>query len=174
MRQTFRSITSKASYRCECDGCGKRATRYFTAEQTVNPYNKNDAGSVKSPDEIHEEVKAEAKRRASALEGSTFTCRTCAETPERNLLIRMADKPDQKFPDPEPRSRERDAMITLSERGHVERSVDRSPCCGCGRRLNKFLGWIVTQKGINRAAKFSEAQKSEARLSAHLEAGGVS
>ena len=39
---------------------GKRRKRQKTFEQTVNPFNRNADGSVKSHDQVREDVRAEA------------------------------------------------------------------------------------------------------------------
>ena len=41
--------------------CGKRVTRSVTLEQTINPFNKNAKGDLKSYHEIWTELEAEAK-----------------------------------------------------------------------------------------------------------------
>lgn len=43
-----------------CPNCGKRVTRSRTFEQTVNPFNRNPDGSVKSWGEVQEDVYREA------------------------------------------------------------------------------------------------------------------
>ena len=45
-----------------CPSCGKaKRKRAFTAEHTVNPFNKNADGSVKSPSEVSQGARADAK-----------------------------------------------------------------------------------------------------------------
>lgn len=44
----------------KCRTCGKRFTRSRTFTQTVNPYNKNADGQVKTRGEIYKELRDEA------------------------------------------------------------------------------------------------------------------
>jgi hypothetical protein len=44
----------------KCRNCGRRFTRSRTFTQTVNPWNKNADGEIKTRHEIYAELKAEA------------------------------------------------------------------------------------------------------------------
>ena len=46
----------------KCPVCGKRVVRKATFEHTVNPFNKNKDGNIKSDSEVRQDVNAEADR----------------------------------------------------------------------------------------------------------------
>lgn len=60
MRINFAVIKAYSTKRGKCK-CGKRLTRSKTFEHTVNPFNKNPDGSVKSRLEVYAAVTKEAK-----------------------------------------------------------------------------------------------------------------
>lgn len=45
-------VTTKRQHRGVCSECGKTTTRSRTFEQTVNPFNRNDDGSVRTRREV--------------------------------------------------------------------------------------------------------------------------
>jgi hypothetical protein len=47
--------------RGRCVACGKTAERSQTFQQTINPFNKNSDGAVKTRDDIWTEISAEAR-----------------------------------------------------------------------------------------------------------------
>lgn len=53
-------ITARASKSGVCPGCGKAATRSQTFGQTVNPFNRNPDGTVKTAAEVRASVNSEA------------------------------------------------------------------------------------------------------------------
>jgi hypothetical protein len=58
-RYTFDEIKRSHTVRAACTKCGKKRQRKFTADQTVNPYNRNEDGSVKTREEVARAVEAE-------------------------------------------------------------------------------------------------------------------
>lgn len=60
MIYTFDSVKLNVKKSGKCL-CGKRLTRSYTFEQTLNPFNKNDRGFPKTSAEIMTELKAEAE-----------------------------------------------------------------------------------------------------------------
>jgi hypothetical protein len=56
----FEKVQRRRSALGTCPGCGRFVQRRKTFEQTVNPFNRNADGSVKTRDEVSEAVKAEA------------------------------------------------------------------------------------------------------------------
>lgn len=56
----FREIKHQASKNLPCPGCGKRLRRQRTFIQTLNPFNKNAEGRVKTELEIVRELNATA------------------------------------------------------------------------------------------------------------------
>jgi hypothetical protein len=59
MRYVFREIGERRTRRFKCT-CGKSHQKTETFYQTLNPFNKNGDGSVKSSEQISLEVNAEA------------------------------------------------------------------------------------------------------------------
>jgi hypothetical protein len=59
-RITFDEVKYHAKKRGKCKICGKHRTRQQTFSQTLNPFNKNTDGSVKTRYQIMEENKKEA------------------------------------------------------------------------------------------------------------------
>lgn len=57
----FDRITARGFKRGRCAVCGKSAERSREFGQTVNPFNKNPDGTVKTAAEIRRDVNAEAK-----------------------------------------------------------------------------------------------------------------
>lgn len=94
---TFQGYKGEASYGCTCGDCGKALKRKVTIEHTVNPFNKNEDGSVKSSLDCHRSARAEAETRAKELEGAVVTCKACTEKPMRDLLLAMAAEPARFF-----------------------------------------------------------------------------
>jgi hypothetical protein len=57
---TFQEVKRSAKRTMKCRTCGKRFTRSQTFMQTINPFNKNADGDVKSYAEIWRELGVEA------------------------------------------------------------------------------------------------------------------
>lgn len=57
----YDSITARGFKRGQCAVCGKGAERSREFSQTLNPFNRNPDGSVKTALEIRREVNAAAK-----------------------------------------------------------------------------------------------------------------
>ena len=57
---TFRSVKMTRTASGPCPVCGKRVRRSRTFESTINPFNRNDDGTVKTAPEVREQVQAKA------------------------------------------------------------------------------------------------------------------
>lgn len=57
IRMTFEVVKVHATRRGQCSVCGRHCTRSYTAEGTINPFNKNEDGSVKTREEVREALK---------------------------------------------------------------------------------------------------------------------
>ena len=57
--------------------CGKTTVRRKTFECTVNPFNTNPDGSVKSPAEVREQAREKAMKWEVRPE--SYTCKTCQQ-----------------------------------------------------------------------------------------------
>lgn len=64
------AIYAEKSGKCRC---GKRRTRRKKFYQTLNPFNKNADGSVKTREQIHSELKREVEQ----WKGEPITCDDC-------------------------------------------------------------------------------------------------
>lgn len=69
----FEEIKQQARKRVPCDECGKKVSRQRTFSQTLNPFNKNADGEPKSPQEIDEELAAEAQAWQAKQDGELCT-----------------------------------------------------------------------------------------------------
>ncbi|USN15428.1 hypothetical protein KIKIMORA_02820 [Brevundimonas phage vB_BpoS-Kikimora] len=150
---TFRAYKGSASYTCTCRECGKVVKRTVSTEMTVNPFNKNEDGTVRTPAEVQHRAYAEAKEQAQKLEGTDTTCRECVETPRRELLLTMAAEPDRVFPKPE--KYWNSPMHYLADRKQVSEVHERCECqSDCCSGWKKSPGFRITKAGLERAAKF--------------------
>ncbi|TGW16887.1 hypothetical protein E4417_16820 [Stenotrophomonas maltophilia] len=63
-----------ATRNLQCErGCGRKTTRRHIFECTINPFNTNADGSVKS----EREVRAQAQAKADAWRPAPYTCKAC-------------------------------------------------------------------------------------------------
>ncbi|UTC29924.1 hypothetical protein BAJUN_03220 [Bajunvirus bajun] len=156
-RHTFRVCRETAPYTCTCIGCKKTFKRKATVEQTENPFNKNEDGSVKTVLEVHRSARAAALAEAEKLEGSEIICRNCEEAPRKALLLEMAAEP-AKFFQVEGKFWG-SPMHYLAERKQV---VEVHGFLD-GNRQNYApenhvsQGYRITAEGLLRASKFKEA-----------------
>lgn len=74
---TFPPISLTAKRTGKCPVCGKRVTRSRTITHTVNPWNKNPDGTVRTHTEVGEAVRDEANAWVP-----DFTHTACEETPD--------------------------------------------------------------------------------------------
>ena len=70
-------MTARFSVKGTCPVCGKRVARSRTFEKTVNPFNRNADGSIKTSAEVYDAVKAEGEAWQP-----DFTHEACAGDPE--------------------------------------------------------------------------------------------
>ena len=69
----FQEVTRTKKMRIDCaGGCGKKLNRQRTFMQTINPFNKNADGSVKTFTDIWRELGVEAEQWKPVA-----VCRTC-------------------------------------------------------------------------------------------------
>jgi len=86
---TFRAYRGRASHSFTCPACGKpKRSRVFTVEHTVNPFNKNADGFVKTASEVWREAQraAEAELAAFKREPLCSTCENSLPYRERSAL----------------------------------------------------------------------------------------
>lgn len=86
---TFGGYRGSAKHRFTCPSCERpNRVRTFTIEHTVNPFNKNDDGSVKTAAEVSAGAYAEAKLRRDqfATEPLCGACEDSLAYAERTAL----------------------------------------------------------------------------------------
>lgn len=73
----FQEVTRRQRVGVTCGGCGKPRIRTVTVTHTINPFNKNDLGQVRSPQEVLDRVRAELAEQVKATAGKTIVCKAC-------------------------------------------------------------------------------------------------
>lgn len=73
MKVTFQEVTQRSTRRAKCARCGKARTRTYVVTHTINPWNKNEDGTVRSREQVAKCVAAEL---AEELRGP-HVCRGC-------------------------------------------------------------------------------------------------
>lgn len=61
MRTTYEQVSRRAVKTLPCVTCGKPQRRQHTFTETLNPWNTNDDGTVKTRREIYDSLDAKAK-----------------------------------------------------------------------------------------------------------------
>lgn len=72
---TFDTVKFYARKSGKCPACGKTTIRSRVFEQTLNPYNRNEQGLVKSRDEIRAELRVEAEEWEPDFRHQKESCR---------------------------------------------------------------------------------------------------
>ena len=88
---TFRGIKGRAEHRFTCPSCVKtNRVRTFTSEKTVNPFNVNHDGSVKTPAEVSKSAAAAARaeRDRFITEPLCATCENALDYAARMALYK--------------------------------------------------------------------------------------
>lgn len=75
----FDEIKLKKTLNGTCKECSKKRTRTIDESQTVNPFNKNTDGTIKTRFEVGQSVKEELEKRVSRFLLEGFICRSCKE-----------------------------------------------------------------------------------------------
>jgi hypothetical protein len=73
----FREIKYRRKVTTFCVDCRKKLIRTATASQTINPWNKNADGSVKTPVEVSNSVLDNLDKEAELLAKTGAVCRAC-------------------------------------------------------------------------------------------------
>lgn len=71
----FEEVSLRGQKNVRCAGCGKRLRRSTTVTNTVNPYNRNAAGQVKT----YGEVRADVERLLAEWRTAPERCGPCAD-----------------------------------------------------------------------------------------------
>ncbi len=86
---TFRAYPAYVSATFDCPSCGKsKRKRTFRHECTVNPFNTNDDGTIKTPAEVAQQSLAEAKQSRDEFlrEPLCATCENALSWADRKAL----------------------------------------------------------------------------------------
>lgn len=75
---TFQTVKTSAKKHGWCPACNKKVSRSRTFEKTIDPFNKNKDGSVKTYAQVLMDVKAEALKWVP-----DFTHENCKTVPRR-------------------------------------------------------------------------------------------
>lgn len=75
----FQEIKNKQILSGICKVCNKKRTRTITEEQTINPFNKNADGTIKTRYEVSLSVKENLEKRVNRFKEEGFVCRSCKE-----------------------------------------------------------------------------------------------
>lgn len=70
----FEPVTSYREKVGLCPSCGKRVVRRMKFEHTVNPFNRNDDGNVRTREEVWARVNAEADAWVPDFRHNTVKC----------------------------------------------------------------------------------------------------
>lgn len=149
----FQVIAARATYTCPCSECEKLLKRTARVEHTVNPYNKNADGSVKTQTEVYRSAQAEADKQAQALQGVPAICSTCEDAPNRELLLQMAADPHTFVKPPE--RYWNSPLHVLVDRGQAmeEHIFLDGNCYNYADENWISQGYRITPKGLKRAAQ---------------------
>lgn len=80
----FESVNLTGFKQGKCADCDKRTKRTKRFTQTINPYNRNPDGSVKTRDQVYESVRSEIDRWKALV--------ICAGCEERRSLEKLRDR----------------------------------------------------------------------------------
>lgn len=75
----FEQVTRKRTVRLKCKSCGKTRTRTVSVTHTVNPFNKNEDGSIRSTREVWQCVGVELESEVKKLFADGIVCNSCQD-----------------------------------------------------------------------------------------------
>lgn len=85
----FQEVTRSQRVDVKCSSCGKPRTRTVSVTNTINPYNKNELGQVRSPQEVLDCVRAELAVQVEKTAAKSIICAPCqraaASSPEQTV-----------------------------------------------------------------------------------------
>lgn len=70
----FEKVATRRTRRGTCPTCGNNVTRSRTFENTINPFNRNADGTIRTRQEVWEKVNAEADEWVPDFRHNTDTC----------------------------------------------------------------------------------------------------
>ena len=78
-RINFSEISYGGPRKTFCRVCGRKLTRVVRESMTVNPWNKNPDGSVRTREEVAKAVLAKLELATKEIETSGVVCSRCSE-----------------------------------------------------------------------------------------------
>jgi hypothetical protein len=78
MRIHFSEIRTRRTLKLRCS-CGKRVTRTISVSHTVNPWNRDAGGNVKTRAQVADDVTRELEQEVSIVQANAL-CRSCEVT----------------------------------------------------------------------------------------------
>lgn len=78
-RIAFSPVKTKRTVRIQCSECGAPLRRVISAWQTVNPFNKNASGAVKTADNIYKENVAKLDEQERQMHRQGVLCQHCRD-----------------------------------------------------------------------------------------------
>ena len=76
----FEEVKLSAMRSGKCLACGKRRSRSFSYMNTINPFNKNEDGAVRSYHEVNERVSKKLKDFMDKFDKRGFKCASCEDS----------------------------------------------------------------------------------------------
>ncbi len=86
----FQEVTRQRRVTVKCIGCNKDRVRTVTVTHTINPFNKNELGHVRSPQEVANQVREELAEQVKKMAGQTIICRTCEHDRDAAKILQAA------------------------------------------------------------------------------------
>lgn len=77
MKMNFEKIELKQRVMVPCMKCKKKAQRVISDYQTINPFNKDSKGNLKTRDQIMSEVKKHLREKVDAALKEGRLCNKC-------------------------------------------------------------------------------------------------
>ncbi len=77
MKITFQQVTRKRRTKVRCRVCNRYLVRVLSVMNTVNPFNKDAAGIVKSRAQVDADVLSELHKLINKTQAEGIVCRGC-------------------------------------------------------------------------------------------------
>lgn len=77
MRYVYQEVSTKKILKKECCKCGKKFQRSITHSNTINPFNRNPDGSIRTPLEVEQKVLKEHDILCKKFMESLQFCKAC-------------------------------------------------------------------------------------------------
>uniref|UniRef100_A0AB74UGV5 Post-SET domain-containing protein n=1 Tax=Caulobacter phage BL57 TaxID=3348355 RepID=A0AB74UGV5_9VIRU len=140
-------FVSTYTYSCNCSQCNRKLKRDVTVERFLT--------GAYTHEEFEALVDREAEAEAERLALEPHLCKKCEVAGPKWLLIEMALRSEEAFPEPVPFKGS--AMEKLLERHHVQKAHKRCTCgAACCSGWAKVDGYKITWQGARHARTYQE------------------